>query len=327
MKRLWRKAWARIKSYIPKKMKAYVKSKLGIVSLTSRSPEPPLPAGVSVAELCTFMKAICVADATLEGLAPYIAEAFWRFVYTYGLVRDLRGKCLELGANPYYFTMLMDQFTDLDVVTANYFGPHITASEVEQEVLYKDFQTGKPLRKTFRSRHFNIEEEKFPFADGEFDLVLFCEIIEHLLMDPAAVLREIRRILKPGGALVLTTPNVNRLENVARMIAGENIYDPYSGYGPYGRHNREYSARELRRLLEYLGFGVDVLFTADVHPSWVDDGVPVARYAGLLQRREKELGQYIFLKARNQLHRPCSVKKPAFLYRSYPAEQLDPTCR
>ncbi len=32
---------------------------------------------------------------------------------------------------------------------------------------------------------------------------------------------------------------VSRLENVCRMIAGVNIYDPYSGYRPYGRHNRE----------------------------------------------------------------------------------------
>jgi hypothetical protein len=58
---------------------------------------------------------------------------------------------------------------------------------------------------------------------------------------------------------------VSRLENVAKMIAGANIYDPYSGCRPYGRHNREYNKHELYLLLNYLGFTIDAMFTADVH--------------------------------------------------------------
>ncbi|CAH2771099.1 MAG: hypothetical protein CBARDCOR_1238, partial [uncultured Caballeronia sp.] len=73
-------------------------------------------------------------------------------------------------------------------------------------------------------------------------------------------------MLKDDGTLVLTTPNVNRLENVARMIVGANIYDPYSDYGPYGRHNREYK-HELYTMLTYLGFPVEEIFTADVNPN------------------------------------------------------------
>src|SRR3989440_9270321 len=57
------------------------------------------------------------------------------------------------------------------------------------------------------------------------------------------------------------------LENVCRLIAGENIYDPYSGYGPYGRHNREYNRDELAKLLVFAGFEIEVLFSADVHES------------------------------------------------------------
>jgi hypothetical protein len=54
--------------------------------------------------------------------------------------------------------------------------------------------------------------------------MLFCEIIDHLLMDPLALM-EIRRVMRPSGRLVLTTPNVNRLDNVLRMVQGVNIYD------------------------------------------------------------------------------------------------------
>ena len=42
------------------------------------------------------------------------------------------------------------------------------------------------------------------------------------------------RVLKPLGAMILTNPNVVRLENVAKLMSGANVYDAYSGYGPYG---------------------------------------------------------------------------------------------
>lgn len=50
--------------------------------------------------------------------------------------------------------------------------------------------------------------EKFPYADGAFDIVNMMEVIEHIPADAAgAVLAEIRRVLKPGGFLMLSTPN------------------------------------------------------------------------------------------------------------------------
>lgn len=48
--------------------------------------------------------------------------------------------------------------------------------------------------------------QRLPFADGSFDLVWCSEVIEHL-QDPAFSLAELRRVTKPGGLLVLTTPN------------------------------------------------------------------------------------------------------------------------
>lgn len=50
--------------------------------------------------------------------------------------------------------------------------------------------------------------EKIPFSDNFFDLVIANEIIEHLI-NPDIFLEEIRRILKPGGSLILTTPNLS----------------------------------------------------------------------------------------------------------------------
>ncbi len=283
-------------------------------------PELPLPQGVSEEELFEFLKSVLVADAPPQEMANYCKQDFRRFVYTYGLARDLSGKCLELGANPYFTTILLQDFTELKLDLANYFGPN-RDNLITQEVSYKEFKSSEQLSIELKSSHFNIEEEQFPFKDEEFDVVLFCEIIEHLLINPVAVLKEIKRVLKPNGTLILTTPNVSRLENVARMIAGVNIYDPYSGYGPYGRHNREYNKHELYLLLDYLGFTVDVMFTADVHENQASSYAPVPEFENLLRHRELDLGQYIFVRALNI--GKAGEKKPAFLYRSYPADELE----
>ena len=166
-------------------------------------------------------------------------------------------------------------------------------------------------------RPVNVEEDRFPYSDESFDVVLFCEVIEHLQTDPVAAIEEIHRVLRPGGRLVLTTPNVARLENVARLVAGANIYDPYSGYGAYGRHNREYTRHELHRLLLYSGFRSIESFSADVHEHRADSFVELADLTPLLQSRQPDLGQYLFVTA-EKADLEQSGRRPSFLYRSLP---------
>jgi len=82
-----------------------------------------------------------------------------------------------------------------------------------------------------------------PFDDGAFDLVLCAETIEHV-RDVQLLLSEIRRVLRPGGALALTTP--------ANLPLGRRP-DPLSP------HLRFFTRRSLRRLLGELGFEVESL--------------------------------------------------------------------
>jgi len=284
---------------------------------------PPLPfpaSDITEKQLFDFVTSIRVEDGPEEELRGYATHDFRRFVYTLGLAQGLRGRCLELGANPYFTTMLLKQFTQLELSLGNYFGPQ-PVSQGSQGVEFRDFISEERKSLTFTFEHFNVEEERFPYEDAAFSVVVFAEIIEHLLNDPLKVLREIRRVLKPGGQLILTTPNVNRLENVARMLSGANIYDPYSGYGPYGRHNREYNKHEMNLLLTYAGFTIQEMFTADVHANNAWHFFDLTKLRSQLKFRQADLGQYIFLRA------ICSGvdqgKKPSWLYRSYPTDELD----
>jgi SAM-dependent methyltransferase len=60
-----------------------------------------------------------------------------------------------------------------------------------------------------------------PFRSGSLDGILAGEIIEHLF-DPGLLLRECRRVLRPGGMLVLTTPNLATAQDRLRFLVGRS---------------------------------------------------------------------------------------------------------
>lgn len=248
-----------------------------------------------------------------EELAAYLREAFRRFLYTLQIVPAGNGRLLEIGAGPYYATLLLRRFRNYEMEFINYFGPAFGKKATQAVVSSHE-------RVEFEFYNINVEEEPVPVPDDYYDVVLLCEVLEHFTNDPLKVLREIKRVLKPNGFLILTTPNVNRLENVARMIGGYNIYDPYSGHGPYGRHNREYTREELQKLLDHLGFDIELIFTSDVHANMTHLYADPGTFSHLVQHRKNDLGQYIFLRARNT--RPANEKRPAWLYRSYSPDEL-----
>ena len=92
-----------------------------------------------------------------------------------------------------------------------------------------------------------------PLPDNAFDLVLCAETLEHV-RDVQLLLSEVRRVLRPGGRLALTTPAHGRLTGLAVAVRGfERYFDPLSP------HLRFLSRRSLARLLDTMGFEVERL--------------------------------------------------------------------
>lgn len=125
---------------------------------------------------------------------------------------------------------------------------------------------------------FDAEVDPFPYASNYFDTVLCCEVLEHLTQDPMRMMHEIHRILKPGGIVLLTTPNAASLHSLFSILNGNHpsFYNRYprpprpSPEARLSRHVREYTPAEIANLLGESGFVVTRLETG----GYGDDRFP-----------------------------------------------------
>lgn len=108
--------------------------------------------------------------------------------------------------------------------------------------------------------YVDLETMPLPAKDETFDVILCCEVLEHLDVDPMFMLAELNRVLKPGGRLILTTPNITSSHALWKMLRGIEPYffmQYHKDGSPY-RHNYEYSRGGLEALLKAAGFAGDI---------------------------------------------------------------------
>ena len=112
----------------------------------------------------------------------------------------------------------------------------------------------------------DVETEPVPFADGEFDAVLFHELFEHLRINPVFTMSEVVRVLKPGGTLLLSTPNLRSFRGLRNLLVrnqghavSAGVYEQYEKLDTIGHmgHVREYTTREVADFLARLGLHTD----------------------------------------------------------------------
>lgn len=158
------------------------------------------------------------------------------------------GVLLELGTGSVVPIALQELAPELEVHVTDF---HLDepASGVKQ-LVYGNKERTVPVYR------IDLESTPIPVPDETFDVVLCNEVIEHMEIDPMFMMAEINRILKPGGLLITTTPNIVSSWAVTKILHGIEPYF-YMQYRPtrnYYRHNYEYSIHSLVAVLKGAGF-------------------------------------------------------------------------
>ena len=94
----------------------------------------------------------------------------------------------------------------------------------------------------------HVPEDHFPFADDQFDCVVSIDVLEHL-DDDRPFLRELRRVLRPGGRAVVTVPNGN-----PKLLANRIKWRVGMTPDVYGHTRAGYTIAELRESVQQAGF-------------------------------------------------------------------------
>jgi len=173
------------------------------------------------------------------------------------------GKWLDLGCDDGTWTSEISDRTDVD-----WYGVDIAKERV-------DIAAKKGINATVSSL-----EKELPYDDNTFDLVHSNQVIEHLF-DIDLFVKEIYRVLKPGGLAVISTENPASWHNIAALIlgyqmfsatnistkklgignpfalhAGEQFSDTAEGRTSAWAHNKLLTPRALADMMELYGFSV-----------------------------------------------------------------------
>ena len=158
-----------------------------------------------------------------------------------------------------------------------YLGHNVIACDIPY--FYDRNETKEYFTKSsVKTLSFNLRDYKIPIEDYSQDLVIACEIIEHLNFNPLPVIKEINRILKKDGLLYIATPNADSLvKKIRYLIKGRQPSFEINQFFEQldssknmivGLHWREYGFSEIKNIISPFGFElVYQKLTSDVGTS------------------------------------------------------------
>lgn len=201
-----------------------------------------------------------------------VSKSKYRYEFAAKLLKQYcgEGTVVDAGAQPYYFSISLQQ-KGYDVIALN-----------------KDLSYHREIHQEHNIdvRECDLERGPVPVNEGSVDAVVLMEVFEHLRINPIATLERIQEIIRPGGYLIMSTPNLYYLANIISFCSGNGIktqddvqkaFKLYEDRGFPG-HVRNYSESELRDIFEYCGFDVEQV-------SYHDDG----SYGSMKQRLARHL--------------------------------------
>ena len=217
-----------------------------------------------------------VVRGLMHGADDYHRSHKARLARTVDLIYRAKpqGKLLEIGTSGLIPVALSQLCPDLEV--------HVTNFDKSRPLVAPIDLTINAQTVTVTAAAVDLEYDALPFEDETYDHVICCEVLEHMEIDPMFMLGEVNRVSKVGASLLLTTPNVVSSRGLAKMLEGVEPYFfmHYHKSREYHRHNYEYSARSLYRLLAAAGYIGDV-WTEDLFEDGMPDVVEKLHAAGM----------------------------------------------
>lgn len=170
-----------------------------------------------------------------EREADYFRRNKYRFIHTLKTLDKFYrpGRILDIGPTP--FTLCLKEIFDY---------AEISALDISDKWKSRLEPAG------IRLEVADLSQGRLPFAAESFEMVIFSEVIEHLPQGHAQIIRELRRVLKNKGILILSTFNAKSLRNILFAQKPGHPVVPYPGDAGVCGHVKEYTLRQIRGLLK-----------------------------------------------------------------------------
>ena len=186
---------------------------------------------------------------------------------------------LDLGAFPFTQDIVLREF-------AGYDGELIASSNYELADDARATLKKYSIKLTFVDLDPYVcgdlkEAERYPsridMPDDSVDMVLLLHVIEHLY-HPMSCLREVTRVLRPGGKLIITTDNAMRIETLESLLwQGPFLHEPVQGtaamsFHEWRGHVRFFNEGDLRAMVEDAGMRVEeVVYNDVIYNGFIDE--------------------------------------------------------
>ena len=173
-------------------------------------------------------------------------------------------KILEVGAFPYLLT--------IPLVRSGYRVTVLGKGSSQEHLRHIPESIGA------QSIDCDLDVDAIAAADGCFDAVVMNEVFEHLRINLIFSMRELYRVLRPGGVLLLSTPNLRSINGIYNLLRHQESYSSMGGIfenfshlekvGIMG-HIREYTPKEVTDFLLEIGFSIQgVIHRGRFDDSW-----------------------------------------------------------